>query len=115
MNFAISPDTSRGDEGFSLIELLIVIVILGILGTVVVFSVRGITDRGQTTACEQDARTLATAIEAYFAQEATSTIPPTGTDPTMYEETLVAAGLSRDMSDYWDVTAEGYLVSVAPC
>ena len=36
----------KQDEGFTLIELLIVIVILGILATVVVFSVRGLTDPG---------------------------------------------------------------------
>ena len=45
------------DKGFTLVELLIVIVILGILATVTVFAVRGITDRGQTTACEADKRT----------------------------------------------------------
>ena len=34
------------DKGFTLVELLIVIVILGILATVTVFAVRGITDPG---------------------------------------------------------------------
>ena len=40
------------DKGFTLVELLIVIVILGILATVTVFAVRGITDRGQDNACD---------------------------------------------------------------
>ena len=115
MNFAFRRDVRNNDEGFSLIELLIVIVILGILATVVVFSVRGVTDRGQDAACAQDARTLATAVEAYFAQEGNTTIPATGTGATRYEQTLVDAGLSREMSEYWDVAAEGYLVAVTPC
>ena len=38
------------DKGFTLVELLIVIVILGILATVTVFAVRGITDKGQENA-----------------------------------------------------------------
>jgi prepilin-type N-terminal cleavage/methylation domain-containing protein len=56
------------DKGFTLVELLIVIVILGILATVTVFAVRGITDKGQENACAVEARTLDTAIEAYYAQ-----------------------------------------------
>lgn len=106
----------KGDEGFSLIELLIVIVILGVLATVVVFSVRGITDNGQESACEQDARIMATAVEAYFAQEATGgAIPATGAGSDRYEQTLVTAELMREPSEYWDVAAEGYLVNVSPC
>lgn len=105
----------RRDDGFTLIEVLIVIVVLGVLSTLVVFSVRGITDRGQTTACNQDARILATAVEAYFTQEGDGSLVATGTDDQRYERTLQSAGLIRDLSEYWDIAAEGYLVNVAPC
>lgn len=57
------------DKGFTLVELLIVIVILGILATVTVFAVRGITDTGQQNACDTEAKTVVTAAEAYYAQE----------------------------------------------
>jgi prepilin-type N-terminal cleavage/methylation domain-containing protein len=59
---------NKQDKGFTLVELLIVIVILGILATVTVFAVRGITDRGQENACDVDQRTLDTSIEAFYAQ-----------------------------------------------
>ena len=59
---------NKQDKGFTLVELLIVIVILGILATVTVFAVRGITDRGQQNACAVDKRTLDTSIEAFYAQ-----------------------------------------------
>lgn len=58
----------QGDEGFTLIELLIVIVILGILAAIVVFSVAGLTNRGDVAACQSDVKTVAVAEEAFYAQ-----------------------------------------------
>jgi prepilin-type N-terminal cleavage/methylation domain-containing protein len=69
--------TTKRDKGFTLVELLIVIVILGILATVTVFAVRGITDKGQTSACNTDQKTLQTASEAFFANVG-GTVIPTG-------------------------------------
>ena len=46
------------DQGFTLVELLIVIVILGILATIVVFAVRGITDQGQAVVLQGDRQDL---------------------------------------------------------
>lgn len=57
---------NKQDKGFTLVELLIVIVILGILATVTVFAVRGITARSQTNACDVEQRALETAVEAYY-------------------------------------------------
>ena len=57
------------EGGFTLIELLIVIVILGVLSAIVVFSVRGITDRGDVSACKANVSTAETAVEAYYARE----------------------------------------------
>ena len=65
----------KQDKGFTLVELLIVIVILGILATVTVFAVRGITDQGQTNACKATAKTYEVAIEAYYAQNGNATHP----------------------------------------
>ncbi len=68
---------NKQDKGFTLVELLIVIVILGILATVTVFAVRGITDRGQDNACDVDQRTLDTAIEAFYASTSVTRPPQT--------------------------------------
>jgi prepilin-type N-terminal cleavage/methylation domain-containing protein len=62
------PAEQQKDKGFTLVELLIVIVILGILATVTVFAVRGITDQGKTSACDTDKVTVQTAVETFLAQ-----------------------------------------------
>ena len=82
----------REDRGFTLIELLIVIIILGILAAIVVFSVRGITDRGDESACKTEIRTVETAYEAAVAQ-GTGTQPPT-------LASLQADGFLRDAPEY---------------
>jgi prepilin-type N-terminal cleavage/methylation domain-containing protein len=61
----------KNESGFTLIELLIVIVILGILAAIVVFSVQGITGRGETSACKADKKTIEVAGEAFYAQNST--------------------------------------------
>jgi general secretion pathway protein G len=57
------------DNGFTLTELLIVIVILGILAGIVVFAVVNFTNTGAEAACKADKRTLELASEAYRAQK----------------------------------------------
>ncbi len=82
-----TTEVEEKDQGFTLVELLIVIVILGILATIVVFAVRGITDQGQESACKATGKTYEVAIEAYYAQNGNS-VNPTGAD-------LVTEGLLR--------------------
>ncbi len=106
------------DDGFSLVELLIVIVVLGFLATIVVFSVRGITDTGETSACSEEARILATAVESYFAQEQIQVLPAIGApDDEQYERSLVQAGFLREPSEYFTLDQAGDMVaeSGGPC
>ena len=101
----------ESNDGFTLVELLIVIVILGVLATVVVFAVGGVTDEGQRSTCVTDERTLATAVEAYMGQFGTTVIPSTGSGNDQYEATLKTAGFIHDVSTNWDVDADGSLAS----
>ncbi len=95
-----SAEPQQRDKGFTLIELLIVIVILGILSTIVVLSVRGITDQGKASACAADLKTLEIAQEAAGAKGITLTYSPAGTA----EGQLVSAGLLRSASANYDIT-----------
>jgi prepilin-type N-terminal cleavage/methylation domain-containing protein len=57
-----------GEAGFTLVELLVVIVILGVLAGIVVFAVGGITNNSTKSACNSDVATAQTAEDAYYAQ-----------------------------------------------
>lgn len=119
-NHIEAVQAEQQDKGFTLVELLIVIVILGILATVTVFAVRGITDQGQTSACQADQKTLETAAETYFAQEGGTAIPAfDGADVgavATQEEELVRVGFLRSVSSNFDVAGDGSLtVQNASC
>jgi prepilin-type N-terminal cleavage/methylation domain-containing protein len=106
----------RRDDGFSLIELLVVIVILGILAGIVVFAVGGITDKGQDSACKADYKTIQTAEEAYFAKQDTGAYA--------YLNVIAAAGLlnagdvtgtgATSHTNYYGVTAVVAPTSTTP-
>src|SRR3954465_8125710 len=64
------------EQGFTLVELLIVIVILGILAGIVVFAVGGLTDDASKNACKTDASTFTSAYQAYKAHNSGSAPPP---------------------------------------
>jgi general secretion pathway protein G len=94
---------NKQDKGFTLVELLIVIVILGILATVTVFAVRGITQNAQENSCEVEGRTIATAIEAYYAD---NNVAPSDSDDGGWAE-LEGTYLKETtppLSDRWDFT-----------
>lgn len=55
------------EAGFTLVELLIVIVIMGILAGIVVFAVGNLTDNASKTACKTEVSMVETAVEAWKA------------------------------------------------
>ena len=55
-------------SGFTMIEVLIVIVVLGILAAVVIFALGGITGKSALASCEADGATVSTALAAFNAQ-----------------------------------------------
>lgn len=91
---------ARQADGFTLIEVLVVISILGVLAGIVVFAVSGISDRGQVNACKTDKGTVQTAQQAYYAKTTPGSYAPS-------TAALVTAGLLAAPSTLYSTDGTG--------
>jgi type IV pilus assembly protein PilA len=67
----------KDEKGFTLIELLVVVAIIGILAAIAIPQFSAYRNQGFNARSSSDLRNLATAQEAYFAQQATYQTDPT--------------------------------------
>ncbi len=82
------------EQGFTLVELLIVIVILGILAGIVVFAVGNLTSNSKQSSCATEAQSFYTAYQAYKAA-AKGTSPGTGNNTATTDRDQVIADLTN--------------------
>ncbi len=68
----------KGQQGFTLIELLVVVTILGILAAIVTLSLVGLTTNANANACNQEYKTVQTALDAFMADNNIDTINAAG-------------------------------------
>ena len=83
--------------GFTLIEIMVVILILGLLATIVVQSLKGATDKAKRTKAQADISELKTALDRYYLDNgyyptsdqglpALISAPTGGRQPANYEQ-----------------------------
>lgn len=87
----------RNQDGFTLIEIMVVIMIIGLLALMVVPRLRGVADRAKTTKAQADIQELKQALDRYYLDNgsypttdqglnALVTPPSTGRQASNYEQ-----------------------------
>ena len=66
--WVLMTSLKRKETGFTIVELLIVIVVIGILAALVITTFNGIQKKGRDTERQTDIKALHGQVEAYFAQ-----------------------------------------------
>ncbi len=104
----------RSDQGFTLVEILIAIVLVGILSAVVVVGIGNLTSKGTSAACQASLDAAKAATVVYYSSNAnawpatmtamTSTTPAALTLPSGV--TLSASGLVA--------TGQGWTLTMTP-
>ncbi len=89
------PTTTRGQRGFTLIEVMIVVAVIAILALILIPNFTNARAQAQTATCESNLREIATAAELYYSDVQTypisgnvsSTLFTAATSGTVYLET----------------------------
>lgn len=92
-------------SGFTIIELLVVIVVIGILASITIVSYNGVTDRAKTVAAQSAASTVAQKSELYRIEN--------NSYPTDYEQ-LSGAGAAGQVYQVNGITFAETMLTTAP-
>jgi prepilin-type N-terminal cleavage/methylation domain-containing protein len=88
--------TMKKNRGFTIVELLIVIVVIAILAAITIVAYNGVQNRAKTSSAQSSAVTLQKKLEAYNASQGNYPAPATATTDmaAVQEASLAGSGLA---------------------
>ncbi len=83
----------KNEKGFTIVELLIVIVVIGILAAIVIVAFNGVQNQARVTGFKSDIASITKMAEAYNADESTNGYPLTAADFHGYTNVRLPANI----------------------
>jgi prepilin-type N-terminal cleavage/methylation domain-containing protein len=109
---------NRKQSGFTIVELLIVIVVIGILAALVITTFTGIQQRARNTERETDIKAIHGQLEAYYAQNGyyptLAVVTASGGLPGLDPEALTPPGTGATQIDSAAATTLKYQYNPSP-
>lgn len=99
-------------SGFTIVELLIVIVVIGILAALVITTFNGIQQKGRDTERQTDIKAIHGQLEAYYAQN--GNYPTLAEIDTAAEATTLFKGLDKEALSDPQANPKTYVLVSAP-
>lgn len=95
--WALNKHSSK-NNGFTIVELLIVIVVIGILAAIVIVAFNGVQDRAKWSKAQSDLNSINKAIQLYYAEN--GAYPATATPPNWSWRYSCATGVGSGGSAF---------------
>ncbi len=103
------------DGGFTLMEIIVIVAILGILAAVVIYAVGGITGKSAIASCQQDGATVSSAISDLNSEHpGVFVTTASATGAAAAENLLLSTNYGGPYISSWPSNLPHYAFSVSP-